>query len=310
MPPDMPADVFLSYSHKDSRVAGQTERALKAAGIRCFRDILDIAVTAPIRAAVSTALESCLVVVVILSKQSRKSAWVPFELGTATALGKHVVTFLLDGSGAPTFMENCRGARDVAEVVAAVRECMLQGAQHEHAVRPHCFDPMELTNALLTARAVWHQGVMSQRLFSIHHNPLFEGVAARGEMRVLQLRPGGEAERMALRRHRGAEADVHNLRSGHELLCLQLGYLALVGRVELRAVDHLIEPIVTLIDPETELGLAFVTFGGFEMPLASRPCVRLSARLNPGSFGFYKSSFERLWDHPETAIVPLPRPGD
>lgn len=86
--------VFISYSHKDSKTANAIARLLDGLGISYFRDKKSIHLGTIIDDEVKVGLDNCAVVVVVISRASLKSHWVPYEIGHADALQKVILPFL------------------------------------------------------------------------------------------------------------------------------------------------------------------------------------------------------------------------
>ena len=78
------ADVFISYSNKDSHLANQVCGALEAAGLRCWIAPRDISKGTLWPEAITTALEQCPVVVLIFTANSNASPDVLNEIALAT----------------------------------------------------------------------------------------------------------------------------------------------------------------------------------------------------------------------------------
>lgn len=86
--------VFISYSHADSDTADEVASILEELKIDYFRDRNDIKWGDPITPSVREGLEAAAAVVVIISPESMKSHWVPYEVGYATALHRRVLPYL------------------------------------------------------------------------------------------------------------------------------------------------------------------------------------------------------------------------
>ena len=107
------SSVFISYSREDSITAQELAEVLSQAGINHFRDVKDIDWGARFSSRVREGLAECIAVLVIVSPQSLKSQWVPYEIGQATALGKIVLPYLSDPSmEIPQYLRdlNCKTA--------------------------------------------------------------------------------------------------------------------------------------------------------------------------------------------------------
>jgi len=111
LPPERPAyDTFLSYSRKDSALAGEIHRALEEEKLRVFRDTVDIGGGAPFVNDLEHALESSRTVVFLVSRSSVESRWVDEErrfalyLANSKPNGPTLIPVLLDNAWPPGFL--------------------------------------------------------------------------------------------------------------------------------------------------------------------------------------------------------------
>ncbi|MBL8830649.1 MAG: toll/interleukin-1 receptor domain-containing protein [Planctomycetaceae bacterium] len=86
--------VFISYSHGDADVADRICSVLDELKVTYFRDAKHIDWGKDIESEVRTALHNCAAIVVVVSRQSLTSPWVPYELGQGRALRKELLPFL------------------------------------------------------------------------------------------------------------------------------------------------------------------------------------------------------------------------
>jgi hypothetical protein len=89
---------FISYSHEDKNTAYEIQKVCDQIGISCFLDEKDISWGDSITKSVKQGLHSCTHLVVVLSPDSLKSQWVPYEVGCATERGMTILPFLIDQS--------------------------------------------------------------------------------------------------------------------------------------------------------------------------------------------------------------------
>ena len=88
-------DVFLSYSIKDQEVADELYEMLKQKGISCFMGSRDIEARTFWEDDSRRAIESSLVVLVLITQNSKKSAWVLAEAGAAWGLKKTIIPIIM-----------------------------------------------------------------------------------------------------------------------------------------------------------------------------------------------------------------------
>ena len=94
----MHAPVFISYPRDNSHGqlwAEAIEVALTRAGIRCWRDVNDIA-TEGFSRAIEAGIEQCDLVLVVVSRQTVTSDWVPNELTYAKGIKKPIMPVLVE----------------------------------------------------------------------------------------------------------------------------------------------------------------------------------------------------------------------
>ena len=90
------ANVFISYSHKDSGLAERIARELGDLGVDVFIES-SIAPGQDIRAALKTAVaKSDIVLALISSSYAAANSWMGYEVGMAEALNKPVLTLASD----------------------------------------------------------------------------------------------------------------------------------------------------------------------------------------------------------------------
>jgi hypothetical protein len=88
-------DVFIGYSRRDSASAAAIQAALEQAGVRCYRDVTDIADSDEWRAAISAAISESHVFLALISKDSLASPYAGREMALAFDAGKRLMPVLL-----------------------------------------------------------------------------------------------------------------------------------------------------------------------------------------------------------------------
>lgn len=89
------AAVFISYSHLDSKIAEEIASVLSHFGVEYFLDCRDVEWGESIKERVCDGIRECIALLVIVSAASRKSEWVLFEIGHASALKKDILPYLI-----------------------------------------------------------------------------------------------------------------------------------------------------------------------------------------------------------------------
>jgi hypothetical protein len=85
-------EVFLSYHHKDKKIAAKVKTELKKAGFSSFLAHDDIRVSRVWREEILKRLDSCSALMAIVTKNFASSVWVNQEVGAAMARGKPIVS--------------------------------------------------------------------------------------------------------------------------------------------------------------------------------------------------------------------------
>lgn len=100
--PNKPADdelfVFISYSSRERNMADKTKMILENNGIRCWMAPQSISPGSDYGKEIPKAIAKCAAFVLILSKASQESLWVPKEMSNAISKGKVVIPFRIDDS--------------------------------------------------------------------------------------------------------------------------------------------------------------------------------------------------------------------
>ena len=104
-------DVFVSYSTKDASVAEDIAAKLRGRGCTVFLAHQTITVGPRWEDQVADAARSCSVAVLVLSRDSRDSDWVRYEIGALWALGKPVAPALVgpDPADVPELVRRYQG---------------------------------------------------------------------------------------------------------------------------------------------------------------------------------------------------------
>ncbi|MFX0200954.1 MAG: toll/interleukin-1 receptor domain-containing protein [Candidatus Hodarchaeota archaeon] len=125
--------VFISYSHIDRERAQKLCRALERLGVEMFIDEKDIHWGKSVSETIRDALRACSAILVIVSPDSLKSTWVPYEIGQATALGKTILPYLTDPNlRLPGYLQSLNYKTDVNEVIQYFDSKSSQKAVRNH----------------------------------------------------------------------------------------------------------------------------------------------------------------------------------
>lgn len=110
--------VFVSHKKEDSTEALHITRAFISQGVKAYLDLLDNieddgkALTDHIK----TQLNSCTDIIVVMSENTKRSWWVPFEIGMATQIDMPTASFLTSTSSLPSYLSYWPRLRSTTDV--------------------------------------------------------------------------------------------------------------------------------------------------------------------------------------------------
>lgn len=107
----MSFNVFISYSTKDLPTVEHVKRALAVPGVNVFIAEYSAEPGAPLAARIDAAIRTCNLFVLLWSRNSKESEWVPQEIGIARACSKQIVPIVMDkGLNLPGFIKDLKYA--------------------------------------------------------------------------------------------------------------------------------------------------------------------------------------------------------
>ncbi len=95
--------VFISYSTKDAEIANQVRKRLEQDHITCWMAPESIPAGRNYASVIPAAIEKCDIFLLILSKNSQESNWVPIELDKAINSKRAIIPFQIDTHITQTF---------------------------------------------------------------------------------------------------------------------------------------------------------------------------------------------------------------
>lgn len=100
--------VFISHRHSDTTQALSISSYLKEHGIRTYLDVLDpeSQTTDNITAVITKNIASCTHLIAVMSHDTAKSWWVPFEIGEATITNRRIASYRIGYSQLPEYLEH------------------------------------------------------------------------------------------------------------------------------------------------------------------------------------------------------------
>jgi len=136
----MPSEeVFLSYNSKDKSLASSVKQKLKAHGFGAFLAHQDIEVTKKWREEIQKHLDTCSVLIAIVTKHFDESSWTNQEVGIAIGKGKPVASLIFDNGHLPGFLEAMQGVKatddeldkPIAKVVRVVSRLLRSSSRYD-----------------------------------------------------------------------------------------------------------------------------------------------------------------------------------
>lgn len=130
-----------------------------------------------------------------------------------------------------------------------------------------------------------------------------------GEIKCLLVDPSGDAMKMICDRATGHEKKIKHLAMEVDLSIQQFRDFAKSSpkpkKIQFKLIDHVPFAIVTIIDPQKDNGIIFVTLEGYGLPYQVRPCFTLKKYEDDKWFNFYLNSFENIWESDKSQEVEL-----
>ncbi|WP_308723947.1 toll/interleukin-1 receptor domain-containing protein [Metapseudomonas otitidis] len=99
--------VFISYRHSDRDVALAINEKFRIKGIKTYIDVLDAesSSTDDITAVITDRIASCSHLLAVVSQDTAKSWWVPFEIGEATIIARRISSYKTGALQLPDYLQ-------------------------------------------------------------------------------------------------------------------------------------------------------------------------------------------------------------
>lgn len=100
--------IFISHKKEDEVTALMVQKTLTNVGVDAYLDVLDNTIEADgekLTKHIREKLRECTDVIVILSSNTKKSWWVPFEIGMATEKDMPIANYLISYEILPEYLE-------------------------------------------------------------------------------------------------------------------------------------------------------------------------------------------------------------
>ena len=121
--------VFISHSSKESWIAGQMAKEVRALGAAAWVDVSDLSGGDDFYAQIMEAIRGCTEAIVLVSPISVNSQWVSFEIGAVAVQGKRVTPVLNNvtaGEIEPLRRVNAIDLNDFGEYLRQLKERVRQ----------------------------------------------------------------------------------------------------------------------------------------------------------------------------------------
>lgn len=100
--------VFISHKQEDSEIATTVLRQFQTLKVACYLDLLDNSISGSgkmLTEHIKTKLNDCTDIIVVMSRNTRQSQWVPFEVGMAAQNDMPTATYLYGNVDLPDFLD-------------------------------------------------------------------------------------------------------------------------------------------------------------------------------------------------------------
>lgn len=99
--------VFISHKQEDSALAISVKNAFTQYGITSYLDLLDSKISGggkELTEHIKENLNSCTDIIVVMSEETKKSWWVPFEIGMSAQVDMPTASFLKSNVALPSYL--------------------------------------------------------------------------------------------------------------------------------------------------------------------------------------------------------------
>lgn len=123
--------VFISYRHTDRHAAIALDARLKRDGIATYLDVMDAEslTTDDITTVISQRIMACSHLVALVSDNTEKSWWVPFEIGEATIIDRRISSFRVANAKLPEYLQKWPIMHSAQDIDMFIEEYRKESAQ-------------------------------------------------------------------------------------------------------------------------------------------------------------------------------------
>ena len=111
--------VFISHKQEDSALAISVKNAFTQYGITSYLDLLDSKISGDgkeLTEHIKENLNSCTDIIVVMSEETKKSWWVPFEIGMAAQVDMPTASFLKSEVELPDYLSYWPRLKTVSDI--------------------------------------------------------------------------------------------------------------------------------------------------------------------------------------------------
>ncbi|MFY8226240.1 toll/interleukin-1 receptor domain-containing protein [Clostridium perfringens] len=111
--------VFISHKQEDSEIAEMILGKLKELNIDAYLDLLDEEICGKgqeLTEHIKSRINDCTDILVVMSKKTEESWWVPFEIGMAAQKDFPIVSYLVNNVKLPDYLEYWPALRNLLDI--------------------------------------------------------------------------------------------------------------------------------------------------------------------------------------------------
>ena len=131
--------VFISHKQQDSPIALSIQSAFKRYGIETYLDVLDTSINGggkTLTEHIKQELNTCTDIIVVISKWTKLSWWVPFEIGMSAQIDMPTANFLSSDEELPDYLDywpRLTSINDIATYIAVRKNVKQQMYRQDSA---------------------------------------------------------------------------------------------------------------------------------------------------------------------------------
>ena len=135
--------VFISHKQQDSSIALSIQSAFKRYGIETYLDVLDTSINGggkTLTEHIKQELNTCTDIIVVISKWTKLSWWVPFEIGMSAQIDMPTANFLSSDEELPDYLDywpRLTSINDIATYIVIRKSVKQQMYRQDSAFGSH-----------------------------------------------------------------------------------------------------------------------------------------------------------------------------